>query len=485
MNYGIVLKVIGVLLIIESSLMIPSLLISFFERGIDFYPFLITIGVTLLLGIILSINKKNKVKSHLISAKDGLAIVALGWLSISILGAIPLFLAKSTPTYIDAFFEIVSGFTTTGSSVIENVEILPKGILFWRSFTHWIGGMGILVFTIALLPALGIGGFQIYKAESPGPIAGKMAPRIKDTAKILYLTYLTITLLQVVLLIFGKMTIFDAFVHTFGTVGTGGFGIKAESVGAYKSSYIQMVIAVFMILSGVSFSLYYSIFRGKMRDIFKNEELRLYLGIVLFATIFIAINLYMTNYAKLLTSLRDSFFQVASIITTTGYSTADFDLWPSFSKGILVILMLVGGSAGSTAGGIKVIRILVMFKLIKREILKIFHPRAIIPVKNDGHVISNEVVAGIYSFIALYFVIFAMGTLLITLEGVDIVTASSSVIATLSNIGPGLSLVGPTRNFGLYSDASKLLLSLLMLLGRLELFTIIALLAPKNWRREI
>lgn len=485
MNYGIVRKVIGVLLIIESGLMLPSLLISFFERGVDFYPFLITIGITLFMGIFLSVSRRKKVKSHLISAKDGLAIVALGWLSISILGAIPLFLAKSTPTYIDAFFEIVSGFTTTGSSVIENVEILPKGILFWRSFTHWIGGMGILVFTIALLPALGIGGFQIYKAESPGPIAGKMAPRIKDTAKILYLTYFTITVLQVVLLLFGKMTIFEALVHTFGTVGTGGFGIKADSIGAYKSSYIQMVIGVFMILSGVSFSLYYSIYRGKLRDILKNEELRLYLGIVVGATLFIAINLYLTNYGKVLISLRDSFFQVASIITTTGYSTADFDLWPSFSKAILVILMLVGGSAGSTAGGIKVIRILVMFKLIKREILKIFHPRAIIPIKNDGLVISNEVVAGIYSFIALYFVIFAMGTLLITLEGVDLVTASSSVIATLSNIGPGLSLVGPTRNFGLYSDASKLLLSLLMLLGRLELFTIIALLAPKNWRRGI
>lgn len=481
MNYGIVLRVLGILLIIESSLMLPSLLISIYDRGVDFYPFLITIILTLIIGIILS---RKKAKDASISAKDGLAIVALGWLTISILGAIPLFLAKSTPTYIDAFFEIVSGFTTTGSSVIDNVEILPRGILFWRSFTHWIGGMGILVFTIALLPALGIGGFQIYKAESPGPIAGKMAPRMKDTAKILYVTYLGITLLEILLLLLGKMTIFEALVHTFGTVGTGGFGIKGTSIGGY-STYIHVVISIFMVLSGVSFSLYYSLYKGKLRDIWKNEELRLYLGIVLTATVFITLNLYIKNYGNFFLSLRDSFFQVSSLITTTGYSTADFDLWPSFSKGILVMLMLVGGSAGSTAGGIKVIRILVMFKLIKREILKIFHPRAIIPIKNDGHVLSNEVVAGIYSFIALYIVIFGISTLAVTLEGVDLMTASTSVIATLSNIGPGLNLVGPSNSFSFYSGATKLLLSFLMLLGRLELFTIIALLAPKTWRREI
>ena len=483
MNYGIVLRVLGILLVIESGLMAPSLLISYFQGGADFYPFLISIAMTLLAGILVS---RSKPKDRSISAKDGLAIVALGWLAISIFGALPLFLSKATPTYIDAFFETVSGFTTTGSSIIPNVEILPKGILFWRSFTHWIGGMGILVFTIALLPALGIGGFQVYKAESPGPIAGKMAPRIKDTAKILYLTYLGITVLEVILLLLGKMTLFEAFVHTFGTVGTGGFGIKGSSIGDY-SSYIQVVIGIFMVVSGVSFSLYYSVYRGKGKEIFKNEELRLYLGIILSATALIALNLYLTNYDTIMSSLRDSFFQVSSIMTTTGYATADFDLWPSFSKGLLVILMLIGGSAGSTAGGMKVIRILVMFKLIRREISKIFHPRAVLPIKNDGRMVPNEVVAGIYSFIALYLVIFCLGTLVITLEGVGLVTASTSVIATLSNIGlgPGLALVGPSQNFALYSGATKLLLSFFMLLGRLELFTIIALLAPKTWKREI
>ncbi|MGN9164783.1 TrkH family potassium uptake protein [Tissierellaceae bacterium HCP3S3_D8] len=482
MNYGIVLRVLGILLIIESLLMIPSLLISLYTEGTDVMAFVISIIVTGLIGFILS--KKKNYKNQ-ISARDGAAIVSFGWLTASLLGAVPLYISKSAPTYIDAFFEIVSGFTTTGATVLSNVEELPMGILFWRSFTHWVGGMGILVFTIALLPALGIGGFQIFKAESPGPIAGKIAPKIKDTAKILYTTYFTITILQVILLRVGGMNLFDSLVYTFGTVGTGGFATKNNSVGFYDSTYIHLIIGFFMVFSGVNFSLYYSIYEGKIRDVFHDEELRLYFGIVLISTICIGINLFMTSYNSIGLALRDSFFQVGSIITTTGYSTVDFDLWPSFSKGILFLLMLIGGSAGSTAGGMKVIRILVMFKLIKREIIKIFHPRAILPIKTNGKIMSNETVAGIYSFIALYLVIFVVGTLLVTLEGVDLESASSSVAATLSNIGPGLGFVGPTRNFGGYHQITKLLFSFLMLLGRLELFTMIALIAPKDWRREI
>lgn len=481
MNYGIVLRVLGILLIIEGFLMIPSLLISFYSQGPDLKAFAIGIILAFFLGIILS---RKKAKNPSISAREGLAIVSFGWIFASLIGAIPLYISQATPTYIEAFFEIVSGFTTTGASVISNVEALPKGILFWRSFTHWIGGMGILVFTVALLPALGIGGFQIFKAESPGPIASKVAPRIKDTAKILYSTYFIITIIQVILLLFGGMSIFESLTHSFGTVGTGGFGIRNSSLGSY-SSYIQMVVGVFMILSGVNFSLYYSLFKGNLKDAWYNEELRLYLAIILFATIGISFNLYLTNYSSFGISARDSFFQVGSIITTTGYSTADFDLWPDFSKGILLLLMFIGGSAGSTAGGMKVIRILIMFKLIRREITKIFHPRAIIRLKNDDKLISNEVVAGIYSFIALYLVIFALGTLLVSLEGVNLESAASSVIATLSNIGPGLGFVGPTRSFAGYSQATKLLLSFFMLLGRLEFFTIIALFAPRTWRGEI
>lgn len=482
MNYGIVLRVLGNILLVESLFMMPSLLISLYMKEEDTIAFIISIIITTLVGFILSRHKKDR---DTINAKEGLAIVSLGWVLMSLLGALPLYLSGSIPTYIDAIFETVSGFTTTGSTVIANVEILPKGILFWRSFTHWIGGMGILVFTLALLPALGIGGFQIFKAESPGPVAGKMAPRIRDTAKILYSTYFTITIIQVVLLKIGGMSIFESFIYTFGTVGTGGLATKNSSVGAYNSTYIHLVIGVFMLLSGVNFSLYYSAFQGKVKDIFKDEELRLYLFIIFLAVIGIGLNLYMTEYNKIGLSFRDAFFQVSSIITTTGYSTSNFDIWPSFSKAILVLLMFIGGSAGSTSGGMKVIRILVLFKLIKREILKIFHPKAVIPVKVNGKIMPNETIAGINSFMSLYLIIIALSTIFISLEGVDLVTSFTSVAATLGNIGPGLNLVGPISTFNDYSQLAKAFFSVLMLLGRLELFTIIALLAPRNWRKEI
>ena len=482
MNFGVVTRVLGILLIIESIFMVPSLIISLYTDGSDTYGFLMAILIGCLIGFLFS---RKKDYNNQISPKDGLAIVSLGWIIASIIGAIPLYVSGSTVTYIDAFFEIVSGFTTTGATILTDVEHLPQGILFWRSLTHWIGGMGILVFTIALLPALGIGGFQLYKAESPGPIAGKIAPRIKDTAKILYKTYFVITILNILFLLIGGMNIFDSLVYTFGTVGTGGFATKNNSVGFYNSTYIHLVLGIFMVLSGVNFSLYYSLYKGKVKEVLKNEELKLYLGIILVATLAIGMNLFMTSYSSIGLALRDSFFQVGSIITTTGYTTVDFDLWPSFSKGILMVLMLIGGSAGSTSGGMKVVRILIMLKVVKREVMKIFHPRAIVPVKDSGKTVSNETIAGIYSFISLYFFIFVISTLLVSLEGIDLVSASSSVLATLSNVGPGMGFAGPTRNFVEYSQVSKMLFSVLMLLGRLELFTIIALLAPKRWRGDI
>ncbi len=479
MNYGIVLRVLGDILLVESLLMIPSLLIALYTGGSDINAFVITIIVTALVGLFIRRNRHGK----LINAGDGLAIVAFGWIFASAFGALPLFLSGHL-NYLDAFFETVSGFTTTGATVISNVEILPQGILFWRSFTHWIGGMGILVFTIALIPALGIGGFQIFKAESPGPIAGKIAPRIKDTAKILYVLYFGMTILEIIMLKIGGMSIFDSMVFTFGTVGTGGFAIKNNSVAFYDSTYIHLVIGTFMVLAGTNFTIYYSIFKKKFKGILLDEELRFYLSIIVVAVIAIAANLYYTSYNTLGLSLRDSYFQVTSVMTTTGYTTADFDLWPSFSKGILLVLMFIGGSAGSTAGGLKVIRILILFKLIRREISKIFHPRAVIPIKVNDRIVPNDTVASINSFVALYFAIFVISTLLVTLEGVNLESAASSVVATLSNIGPGLGFVGPTQNFGAFHNATKVLFTFLMLLGRLELFTIIALLAPKNWRRE-
>ncbi|TJX15420.1 TrkH family potassium uptake protein [Tissierella creatinini] len=482
MNYGIVLKVLGIILLIESFLMVPSYIISVFTKGNDASAFLFTILLTALIGVVLASRKK---VHHRIIARDGFAIVTLGWIFASILGALPLYLAGNTTTYIDALFEIVSGFTTTGSTILANVEILPRGTLFWRSFTHWIGGMGILVFTLALLPSFGIQGFQIFKAESPGPVAGKIAPRIKDTAKILYVTYIIITLIQVILLLMGGMNLFDSFVFTFGTVGTGGFAPYNSSVGAYPSTYIHLVIGTFMILSGVNFSLYYMGYRGKIRDVFKDEELRLYLIIIVLAVLAIALNLFFTNYDSMGLALRDAYFQVSSIMTTTGYATVDFDLWPSFSKGILLLLMFTGASAGSTAGGMKVIRILVMLKMIKREVGKSFHPRAMMPIKVNGRIMQNETVSGIVSFMALYLFIFVVSSLLIMLEGVNIESAIASVAATLGNIGPGLDFAGPTRNFVYYSQPAKFLFTILMLLGRLELFTVISLIAPRSWRRDV
>lgn len=483
MNYGIVLKVLGSILKLEAVFMLPSLMIAWYTNQVDQLAFLITIIITGILGFILSfINRKC---DRYIGIKEGLVIVSLTWLIASIFGALPLYISKSTPTYIDAFFEIVSGFTTTGATVISNVEVLPKGILFWRSFTHWIGGMGILVFTLILLPALGIGGFQIFKAETTGPIAGKLAPKMKDTARILYGIYLTITVIQVIFLKLGGMTLFESLVYTFGSVGTGGFATKNSSVGAYNSTYIHLVIGIFMLLSGVNFSIYYSLLRRRWKEIFEDEELRLYLIIVAVAVLAIAINLYRTSYNSIGLAFRDSFFQASSIITTTGYSTANFDLWPTFSKAILFLLMFIGGCAGSTAGGMKIIRILVILKVIKREVLKMFHPRAMSPVKLNYRVLPNETIARIYSFSGLYIIVFALSTILVSLEGVDLVSAMSSVAATLGNIGPGFGFVGPINTFFGYSQIAKIFFAFLMLLGRLEIFTIFALLAPKNWRREI
>ena len=480
MNYGIVIKVLGIILLIESVLMSPAIFISHYHSGEAVGSFLITISIMLVMGFIMMNVNSDK---ESIRAKDGIVIVAVGWVMISVFGALPLYLTDSVPHYVDALFEIISGFTTTGSSVIAEVEALDKGILFWRSMTHWIGGMGILVFTLALLPALGVGSLQIFKAESPGPVAGKIVPRMKDTARVLYTTYITITILQVLFLLFGGVNLLESFVITFGTVGTGGFGPKNDSLGSY-SSYVHIVTGIFMVLSGINFSLYFMVFRKKYKDFLQDRELRLYLFFVFTSVAMIVLNLLITFKGDFFITLRDSFFQVASIMTTTGFSTVDYEQWPSFSKLILFFLMFVGGSAGSTAGGMKVIRILIILKLIKREVSKIFHPRALIPIKVGGKVVSNEVIARINSFLALHLVIFVIGVIVVSLEGVDMITSISSVSATINNIGPGFGGVGPTMTFADYSIFTKLFLSLVMLLGRLEHFTIIALLVPKSWTRE-
>lgn len=482
MNFSLDRKVLGAILIIEALLLLIPCGISFFLKEVSFTPFLISALIAFAIGVILYIPKSKYSK---FSIKDGLFIVTFGWIFVSLIGAVPLYLSGSVKTYIDALFEIISGFTTTGSTVIPNVEGLTKGILFWRSFTHWIGGMGILIFTLALLPALGLGAFQIFRAESPGPDPGKISPKVKDTAKILYTTYFGLTFIMIIFLLFGGMTFFESLLYTFATVGTGGFATKNASVGAYGSVYIEMVIAIFMVLSGINFSLHLAFITGKFDEIKKNTELKLYLKIVFFATLFISLDIFLQSHYNLPNAFRHAFFQVSSIITTTGFASQDFDLWPSFSKIILMLLMIIGGCAGSTAGGIKVTRLDTFFQVIKREITLTFHPNAVVPIKRDGKTIDDKAEISVIAFLAVYALALVLGILLISLDGVSVETAISSVFCTLGNIGPGLGAVGPTLTFIEYSPWAKLVFCVLMLLGRLEIYTVIALFAPNSLRREI
>ncbi|HBN84118.1 MAG TPA: potassium transporter KefA [Clostridiales bacterium] len=482
MNYAIVTRVLGKLFSIEALLMIPSLIAAIvYKDQKDIMSFVSTMLILLVVGSLMSLVKPEDKRLH---AREGMVIVTVGWIMVSFFGSLPFVFSGSIPSVTNAFFESVSGFTTTGATILNDVEAMPKGNLFWRAFTNWIGGMGILVFTLALLPAMGISGLQIYKAETTGPVTDKIMPKMRDTARMLYITYGVFSLLPLVLLLLGGMSFYDACVHTFGTVGTGGFSSRQASVGAYDSTYIHMVIGVFMMFSGVNFSLYYALYKNKWRDVIKDQELRLYLFIVLGSTLLVAADLFLRNTSGLGLSLRDAYFQVSSIITTTGYTTVDYDQWSTFSKLILLALMFIGGCAGSTAGGIKNIRILVLLKLVKREISKIFHPRAVIPVKVGDKTVPEDTLLGITAFTFLYVLVFLAGTLIVSTQGVSFLTAVSSVASAIGNIGPGMDAVGPSFSYSVYNDFNKWVLSLLMLLGRLELFTMIGVIVPGKWRNE-
>ena len=480
MNFGMVLKNLGILLISEAIIMIPSLIVSIIYKGQDINAFVATIVILIVIG---SLALTIKPRSKNIYTRDGFAIVAIGWILISFFGALPFLFSGVVPSLVDGFFEASSGFTTTGASILTAVEGLPEGILFWRSFTHWAGGMGVLVLTLALLPSVGAGSLQIMKAESPGPNPGKIVPRVGHTAKILYKIYLFITIVQIILLMLAGMPFFDSMVHTFGTVGTGGFSIKNLSIGAYNNIYIEVITTVFMLACGVNFTLYYQALKGNIKAVFKDEEFRLYMGIVLASIILISINIYGNIFKSMGQAVRHSSFQVASIITTTGYATTDFNQWPAFSKIILVLLMFVGGSAGSTGGGIKNIRILLLFKAMKRELLKIIHPRAVYTVKFDDKVIEEETLTEILAFFFMYMLIFVIALLIISLEGKDLLSCFTAVAATLGNIGPGLGIVGPMGNFSEFTNLSKTVLSLCMIIGRLEIYPMLLLIVPSFWRK--
>lgn len=481
MNYSITRRMIGLILSIEALFLLPSLVLSIYDQdGVTKY-FLLTILFMLFVGYF---SYRKKAKDFVLAPKDGLFIVSLAWLVVSLFGALPFYLSDYL-TYVDALFEIVSGFTTTGASIIPNIEAIPRSLVLWRSITHWIGGMGILVFTISLLPKLGVGGFQIFKAESPGPIAGKIEPRIADTAKRLYYIYIGITIVLFFFLALGGMTPFDSLIHTLGVAGTGGFSSKANSIAAYSGYYIPVVMSIFMVIYGTNFAIYYQISQKKYKDILKNDELKLYFLIILFAVVGITYNLYKNNYGSLGQSLRDSFFQVTSLMSTSGFCNTDYDLWPSFSKFILYALMFVGSCAGSTAGGMKVIRIAIIFKLIAREIRKVVHPNAVIPITLGGKALKDEVVLGVSAFISVYLIIFVFSSALVTMSGLDILSSCSAVTTMLSNVGPGFNKVGPTLNFAEFSNFYKIYFSFLMLLGRLEFFTILGILIPRSQRKKL
>lgn len=417
-----------------------------------------------------------------IYAREGLVIVALVWLILSAIGAVPFVLSGDIPSYIDAFFEIVSGFTTTGASILANVEALSHGALFWRSFSHWIGGMGVIVLMMAITPNGEGRSIHIIRAEMPGPKVDKIVPKVKETAKILYLIYIVLTAVEVVLLLLGGMNLFESLLHSFGTAGTGGFGIKADSVASY-STYLKWVISIFMLIFGVNFNIYYFILIKKFTQALKSEELRVFLLIVLASSAIITGNI-ISSYDSFGSALTDAVFQVSSIITTTGYSTVDFNLWPQLSRTVLFLLMFIGGCAGSTAGGLKISRVIIMFKSARRELRRILHPRSVSSVKFEGKPVSTESEHGVLSYFAMYFIVYAALLLIISLEPFDFETNLTAVTACYNNIGPGLAGVGPMSSFAAYSDFSKLVLSAAMLLGRLELYPLLLTFIPSTWVRK-
>ncbi len=471
--------VIGRILWTEAALLLLPALVALLY-GEPFLPFLGP--VLLLLAAGLPFCKKPRQTS--LYARDGFAVVALAWVLMSAFGALPFLISGYIPNFIDAFFETVSGFTTTGATILTAVEPLSQSVLFWRSFTHWIGGMGVLVFVLMIIPMKNDGhGMHLLRAEMPGPSVGKLVSRMSDTAKILYGIYLAMTLIEIVLLVLGGMPLFDSCIHAFGSAGTGGFSNKNLSVGAYDSVYFDVVIGIFMLLFGVNFNLYYFLLVRRFRDVFRSEELWAYAAIVGTAVVAIAVDI-LHLYASFGQSLRYSFFQVASIITTTGYATADFNLWPTFSKGILVVLMFIGACAGSTGGGIKVARIVILAKTSWGDMRKMLHPNAVTTTRFEGKSLTDKHIRSVHLFLTVYLLVFTASFLLLSLEQFDIVTTFTALAACINNIGPGLEMVGPVGNFSAFSWASKLLLSFDMLVGRLEIFPMLLLFAPSIWTRR-
>lgn len=481
MNRRVVFYHVGRLLQIEAALLLLPLLVSVIYREKSFYSFIITAAVTWLVGFLFTKLCRKK-DSTTLYVREGFAIVALAWVMMSLAGALPFFISGEIPSYVDSFFETVSGFTTTGASILPNVEALSKGMLFWRSFTHWVGGMGVLVFVMAIFPQESGRSIHIMRAEMPGPIVGKLVPKIKDTAKILYLIYIVITFIQIIFLVAGRMPLFDSVIHSFGTAGTGGFGIKADSIAGY-SPYLQWVITIFMLIFGINFNLFYLLIIRRFKSVLKSTELWCYIAIVVVSTAAISINIY-SSYSGIAETVRTAAFQVSSIITTTGYATTDFNLWPGLSKMILVTLMFIGGCAGSTAGGFKLSRVIILFKSTFRDLRQTMRPRSVSSVKLEGKTLDKQTIEGVRGYLAIYTIIFFILAVLLSIENLDFETTMTSVVATFNNVGPGLGGVGPASSFASFSDPAKILLSIAMLLGRLEIYPLLLAFSPALWRKK-
>lgn len=480
MNRRMVFHILGQMFKVVAVLMLFPFLVSLIYKEQCMWSFLISIVIAFAIGFPLAFLCKTE--NSVIYAKEGFVIVALGWLAMSAIGALPFYFSGEISSYVDAFFETVSGFTTTGASILTDVESLSKGLLFWRSFTHWVGGMGVLVFIMAVVPKMSDRSIHILRAEMPGPIVGKLVPKARDTAKILYIIYIFMTVVEIIMLLCGGMSLFDSLVHAFGTAGTGGFGIKANSIAGYNS-YLQWVITVFMLIFGVNFNLYYLLLLRKPKAVFKSEELWVFVGIVLTATVLISFNIA-PLYDSVSDTVRNAAFQVASIISTTGYSTADFNLWPNLSKGILFILMFTGACAGSTAGGFKLSRIVLLIKMIRRKIKKLVHPRAVTSVKFEGRKIESPVLSSVAVYLSLYVVCFISLFLVLCIEPFDLETNLSAAASCFNNVGPGFGKVGPMYSYAEYSSFSKVVLSFAMLFGRLEIYPLLLTFTPSTWMKK-
>lgn len=478
MNYQIIIFIIGWILKIEGTFMLLPILTGIIYKESSLWAFVINGAICILLGVLMTWKKPKHQHFYI---REGFVTVALCWIVLSLMGAIPFLLTGTIPNFIDALFETVSGFTTTGASILPEVESLPRCVLFWRSFTHWIGGMGVLVFLLALLKMVDGSHMNLMRAESPGPSVSRLVPTVRSTAKILYSIYIVMTVLEMLLLLVGGMPLFDALTTAFGTAGTGGFGIKNDSIAGY-STFLQVVITIFMILFGVNFNIYYLVLMKKWKQVYKNEELRWYLIVIASAILLIGWNIrgVYDTFGK---ALQQSAFQVASIITTTGFATADFNEWPEVSRTLLIMLMFVGASAGSTGGGIKVSRFIILLKSSAKELLQYLHPRQVRKIQMDGKPVEHEVVRNVNVYMMIYVLIFSFSVLFLAIDGHDLITNFTAVAATLNNIGPGLELVGPSANFSLFSYPAKIVLIFNMLAGRLEIFPLLLLFFKETWKK--